>query len=58
MIVAASGPGDCSKALQTAGRALPCWDLLPRGNPPALLRVISWHYEAVGMGSGRAQGSR
>ena len=45
--LAAYGLSDCSKALQTAGRVLPCWDLLPRGNPPALLKVILWHYQIV-----------
>lgn len=50
MRLAAYGLGACSKALQTAGRALPCWDLLPRGNRPALLEVISWLYEVAGRG--------
>lgn len=45
--LAAYGLSDSSKALQTAGRVLPCWDLLPRGNPPALLTVILWHYQIV-----------
>lgn len=45
--LAAYGLSDCNKALQTAGRVLPCWDLLPRGNPPALLKVILWHYQIV-----------
>lgn len=43
----AYGLSDCNKALQTAGRVLPCWDLLPRGNPPALLKVILWRYQIV-----------
>ena len=45
--LAAYGLSDCNKALRTAGRVLPCWDLLPRGNPPALLKVILWHYQIV-----------
>lgn len=45
--LAAYGLSDCSKALQTAGRVLPCWDLLPRGSPPDLLKVILWHYQTV-----------
>lgn len=44
---AAHGLGDCSKAVQTAGRVLPCWDLVPRGNPPDALKVILWHYPMV-----------
>lgn len=38
---------DILKALWTAGRVLPSWDLLPRGNPPDLVKVILWHYQTA-----------